>query len=249
LSHREAPRPVTRSAISSSKAAAGPASGAIRIALVSDSALFRSGLRSIFGKYPSFALVGEANSLPVSDLVRASAPHILLVDANIEGVLAACAEPRQNGVRPKVIVAGADGDDAWAFHALKSGARGILSKSATVDTLLKAVRVVHQGEVWASHRVLTLIVEELASRSASRLAASPAIKARLSERERNVAQLTASGLSNLEVAKRLGITEATVKAHLTHIFQKLMLRGRGELAAFYYRSLSQGGSRNGARTG
>ena len=135
-------------------------------------------------------------------------------------------------------------------HALKSGARGIIAKSATVENLIKAVRLVHQGEVWASHRVLTLAVKELADRSVDAGPADPAIKDRLSRREQDIAQLIASGLSNQEVATRLNITEATVKAHLTHIFfHKLMLRGRGQLAALHYRSLSPAPANNGSKLG
>ena len=183
------------------------------------------------------------------DLVRACAPHILLVDAQIEDALAVCGELRQNGARPRVILAGAEGDDGWALQALKSGARGILGKSATVETLLKAVRVVHEGEVWASKRVLTLTVEELAARGLSPRQAEPSIKNRLSEREQEIARLIASGLRNKEVADRLAITEATVKAHLTHVFQKLMLRSRGQLAALYHQNLMPLATKNGARLG
>ncbi len=225
------------------------ASALIRVALVSDSALFRSGLRSILDAYPGLSLVGEASAVPVRELVRAGAPHILLVDAQVVGALTVCAGLRQNGTRPWVILAGADADDAWAVQALKCGARGILVKSATVETLIKAVRLVHQGQVWASHRVLTLMVEELAARSASAVPVDAALRSRLSLREQDIAQLIASGLSNQEVARRLDITEATVKAHLTHIFQKLMLRGRGQLAALYHRSFSPLPATNGSQPG
>lgn len=245
---RDAARSITRS-IASPSAKTAQTSPVIRVAVVSDSALFRSGLRSILEVYPAFALVGEASALPVRDLVRSSTPHVLLVDAQIVGALTVCASLRQNGMRPWVILAGADGDDAWAVHALKAGARGIMAKSATVENLIKAVRLVHQGEVWASHRVLTLAVHELAARSVDAGPADPAIKGRLSRREQDIAQLIASGLSNQEVANRLNITEATVKAHLTHIFQKLMLRGRGQLAALYHRSLSPPPANNGSKLG
>jgi len=249
LNRRDAARPTTKSAASPSGKTAPSAAlscPVIRVALVSDSALFRSGLRSILGTYPAFSLVGEASALPVRDLVRAGSPHILLVDAQIVGALAICAGLRQNGMRPWVILAGADGDRGWAVHALKCGARGILAKSATVENLVKAVRLVHQGEVWASHQVLTLAVEELAARSVNAVSPDPAIKSRLSRREHDIAQLIAAGLSNQEVATRLNITEATVKAHLTHIFQKLTLRGRGQLAALYHQSLAPLSSGNGS---
>jgi DNA-binding NarL/FixJ family response regulator len=228
---------------------ARPISAAIRIALLSDSRLFRSGLRQILEGSHSVALVGELSAPPVRDFVRECAPHILLVDAKIEDVLAVCHELRQLAARPRVILAGADEDDVWALRALKAGAHGILAKSATVENLLKAVRVIHQGEVWASKRVLTLTVEELASRSSIASIASPAgpaIKTRLSRREQDISQLIACGLTNQEVAHRLAITEATVKAHLTHIFQKLMLRGRVQLAALYHQSPQPLAANNGS---
>jgi DNA-binding NarL/FixJ family response regulator len=213
-----------------------PTSSAIRIALLSDSGLYRCGLRQILERTRSVSLVGEASAPPVRDFVRACAPQILLVDAKIEDVLAVCHELRQLGARPRVILTGADEDDVWALRALKAGAHGILPKSATVENLLKAVRVIHEGEVWASKRVLTLTVEELAARCGTDGPSGLTIKTRLSRREEDIAHLIASGLRNREVGHRLGITEATVKAHLTRIFQKLMLYGRGQLAALYHQS-------------
>ena len=209
------------------------ASTTIRVALLSESALFRSGLRRLLGTDRSFLVVGEVTAPPVRELLRSRFPQILLVDAQIEGALDFCRELRLNGVRPWVILAGADRDERWDVEALKTGVRGILPKSATVESLLKAIRVVHQGELWASKRVIALTVEELAARSVNPPVGKLAFGERLSPREREIVQLIVRGLSNLEAANRLGITEATVKAHLTHIFQKLALRGRAQLAARY----------------
>ena len=205
----------------------------IRVALLSDSVLFRSALRRLLGADGSFLVVGEVTAPPVRELLRSRFPQILLVDAQIEGALDFCRELRLNGVRPWVILAGADRDERWAVEALKTGVRGILPKSATFEILLKAIRVVHQGELWASKRVIALTVEELAARSVNPPVGKLAFGERLSPREREIVQLIVRGLSNLEAANRLEITEATVKAHLTHIFQKLALRGRAQLAARY----------------
>jgi DNA-binding NarL/FixJ family response regulator len=210
----------------------------IRIALLSDSVLFRSGLRRLLGADGSFLVVGEITAPPMREVLRSSVPQILLVDAQIAGALEICRELRLNGVRPWVILAGADRDERWAVEALKTGVRGILPKSATVENLLKAIRVVHQGEVWASNRVVALTVSELAARSVNPGAGKLAFRERLSAREQEIVHLVVDGLSNLEAASRLGITEATVKAHLTHIFQKLALRGRAQLAARYHGRLS-----------
>jgi DNA-binding NarL/FixJ family response regulator len=208
----------------------------VRVALLSDSALFRSGLHRLLGSDPSFHVVAELTGPPVRDLLRGSVPHILLIDAQTDGVLDLCRELRLNGVRPWVILAGADRDERWAVEALKTGARGILSKSAPVESLLKAIRVVHKGEVWATKRVIALTVEELAARSVSAPVGKLAFRERLSPREQEIVHLIVGGLSNLEAACQLGITEATVKAHLTHIFQKLALRGRAQLTARYHGS-------------
>jgi DNA-binding NarL/FixJ family response regulator len=214
------------------------ASTTIRVALLSESALFRSGLRRLLGTDRSFLVVGEVTAPPVRELLRSSFPQILLVDAQIAGALDFCRELRLNGVRPWVILADADRDERWAVEALKTGVRGILPKSATVENLLKAIRVVHQGELWAIKRVIALTVEELAARSVNPPVGKLAFGERLSPREQEIVQLIVGGLSNLEAANRLGITEATVKAHLTHIFQKLALRGRAQLAARYNGSFS-----------
>ena len=212
------------------------ASTTIRVALLSDSALFRSGLRRLLGTDRSFLVVGEVTAPPMRELLRSIVPQILLVDAQIEGAFEVCRELRLNGVRPRVILAGADRDERWGVEALKTGVRGILSKSATVENLLKAIRVVHQGEVWASNRVIALTVEELAAMSVNSRAGKLAFRERLSPREQEIVHLIVGGLSNLEAASRLGITEATVKAHLTHLFQKLALRSRAQLIARYHAS-------------
>jgi DNA-binding NarL/FixJ family response regulator len=206
----------------------------VRVALLSDSALFRFGLHRLLGSDPSFRVVAELPASPVRDRLRSSLPHILLVDAQTEGALEICRGLRLSGVRPWVILAGADRDERWAVEALKTGVRGILSKRATVESLLKAVRVVHQGEVWASKRVFALTVEELAASSVNHPVSKLDFWERLSGREQEIVHLIVGGLSNLEAANRLGITEATVKAHLTRIFRKLALRGRAQLTARYH---------------
>jgi DNA-binding NarL/FixJ family response regulator len=183
--------------------------------------------------------VAEIKGPPIRDALRDSAPHILLVDAHLVDALEICRELRPNGARPWVILAGADGDDRWAVEALKTGIRGILPKSATVEHLFKAIRVVNQGEVWATSRVIAQTMAELAARTASPTSGKVAFHERLSRREQEIVQLVVEGLSNLEAASRLGITEATVKAHLTHVFQKLALRGRTQLAACYHGQLSR----------
>ena len=96
-------------------------STAIRIALLSDSVLFRSGLRRLLGANGSFLVVGEITAPPMREVLRSSVPQILLADAQIEGALEICRELRLNGVRPWVILAGAGQDERWEVEALKAG--------------------------------------------------------------------------------------------------------------------------------
>jgi DNA-binding NarL/FixJ family response regulator len=123
-----------------------------------------------------------------------------------------------------------DGVGRFALEALASGASGILGPEAGVGDLLKAIRVVQSGQIWATGNVIRRSVEAFAAlRETSRL--NEAALAHLSAREAEVARLVSVGLANKEVAAQLAISTGTVKAHLTQVFQKLGLRSRSELVA------------------
>ncbi|MEX2220158.1 MAG: response regulator transcription factor [Candidatus Rokuibacteriota bacterium] len=231
-------KPLGQSPASFAKATpASTIAPAVRVAVLSESALFRSGIHRLLGADRSVLVVAELTARPVRERLRISGSQILLLDVQTEGALEVCRELRLNRARPWVILAGVERDDRWAVEALKMGARGILPRSATVEHLRKAIRVVHQGEVWATKRVIALSIEDLAARSVDPHVGKLALQERLTLREQEIVHLIVGGLSNLEAAIRLGITEATVKAHLTRIFQKLALRGRAQLAARYHGSV------------
>ena len=187
----------------------------IRIAILSDDRLLGEGRQAAFGPP-----------------LRAAGPQVLLVDSRMEGALALCAKLRREGGPAVIFMAGQD-DGAWAMSALEAGACGILAKSARAEDLVKAVCVVSEGQVWARRDVLARMEHRAASSAAVR-GGEPILDQRLSDREREVYREAAMGLSNRELAKRLAISPATVKAHLTSIFQKLGLRRRAELAAAYH---------------
>jgi len=204
----------------------------IRVAILSDDWLLGEGLSRIIAGEPSFVVVGEGHRAAFGRPLRAAAPQVLLVDSLMEGALALCAELRREDGPAVIFMAGQD-DDAWAMSALEAGARGILAKGARAENLLKAVRVVSEGQIWARRDLLARMEHRAASSVAVR-GGEPILDPRLSDREREVYREAAMGLSNKELAKRLAISQATVKAHLTSIFQKLGLRGRAELAAAYH---------------
>jgi DNA-binding NarL/FixJ family response regulator len=135
---------------------------------------------------------------------------------------------------PLVIFVGASEDDAWASAALSAGARGILTRSASRDHLIGAIRVVHGGGIWARRRWLNQCILNVVDASKRRLAAQDVVDTRLSRREREVLRHAATGVCNKVLADRLSISEATVKVHLGRIFQKLGVTGRAALAAAYH---------------
>ncbi len=205
---------------------------AIRVAILSDDRLFREGLLRIVGAESSLVVVGWDGGAPLASAPRAAGPDILIVDSRMKGALALCAEIKRMGV-PAVVFVAAPDDDTWASEALGAGACGILAKTAGPEDLVKAVRAVHEGQIWARRHVMAAWMKHLAGARGPRFDET-LLERGLSEREREVFRHAAAGLSNKELAHRLAISQATVKAHLTHIFQKLGLRGRVELAAAYH---------------
>jgi DNA-binding NarL/FixJ family response regulator len=154
----------------------------------------------------------------------------------MRGVLEACARATRAGDRPRAIVLAAERDGRFALRALESGARGVLGPEATSADLLKAIRVVHEGQIWAGGETVARGLEELAQLCETGRLQDGAL-ACLSARERQVAHQVAAGHANKQVARELAISPGTVKAHLTQIFQKLGLHSRTELAAALGRSL------------
>ena len=202
----------------------------VRVAVLSDDRLFCEGLVRILASEVSFIPVAyEA----VTDVPASPRPHVLLMDSRMSGSLMICRSLTFDD-SPALIFIAAPDDDQWASEALNAGARGILAKSAHAEDMIRAVRSVREGQIWARRRVMAARIDYLAGIAAARQVNDAAGTPRLSIREIEVFRHAASGLRNKELADRLAISEATVKVHLTHIFQKLGVQGRAELAAAYH---------------
>ncbi|MBI2466968.1 MAG: response regulator transcription factor [Candidatus Rokubacteria bacterium] len=122
--------------------------------------------------------------------------------------------------------------DAAALRAVKAGARGYCARATEPGLVARAMQLVRQGEIWIGRKVMLRLIEELSALHARRAEEAEDRLALLTRRERQVSHLVAGGASNQEIADRLAITEKTVKAHLTHIFQKLGFQSRLHLAIF-----------------
>lgn len=162
---------------------------------------------------------------------------VLLLDLDLPGLGGVEGVPAIHRLRPatKIVLFGVP-DEREAIIALKAGARGHCDKAIDPALLRKAVEVVHKGEIWVARRLIPHFLDELTSLTERRLRASRAHFEnrfeRLTPRERELVDFLSEGASNKDIAKRLNVTERTVKAHLTAIFRKLGLVGRLQLALY-----------------
>lgn len=197
----------------------------LRLILADDHALFRQGLRSMLRLQPDVEVVAEVERVADLGSVLAATPcDILLLDLQMDRNALAEIESLSARVRVLVVTASENAGDALA--ALRSGARAVVLKRFAIETLVDAIHAVRDGHVWVPPALQAELREQAF--------ASPT--SRLSSREIEIARLVALGLRNAEIAGRLAITEATVKAHLNKVFQKLELRDRVELARFAIRT-------------
>lgn len=196
----------------------------IRIGIAEDCGLCREGLGSVLTADPRFHVVGDG----------LGSADIFLVDSRTPGAVDLCRELSRKGGRPWTLLFAAEADDEWALRALEAGARGILTKQARVEDLAKAIHLVHEGQIWARQPVVTRMAEEYAAFTGAHQRKRTLLIHQLSAREREVLGHAVQGLSNKEIAHQLCVSEATIKAHLTHIFQKLGLRDRVQLAAQFH---------------
>jgi len=206
----------------------------VRIAVLSDDRLLCEELLRIVGAEASLQVVGHDEEAVLRPPLRAAQPDVLLVDSRMRKALGLCAVLKRDEKPAVVFFMATRDDDEWAREALEAGARGILAKDARAEEMVKALRLVHEGQIWARRHVMAACMERLAAVSSAQRAGNAVLNLRLTGREREVLRLAAAGLSNKELADRLAISQGTVKTHLTRIFDKLGLRGRTELAAAFH---------------
>jgi DNA-binding NarL/FixJ family response regulator len=211
----------------------------IRVVLADDQALVRAGFRALLDAQDDIEVVGEAGD--GEEAVRLAAelpPDIVLMDIRMPGsdglsaTRGIAADERSADVR--VVILTTFGLDEYVFEAIRSGASGFLVKDTEPEELVQAVRVVAGGEALLSPSVTKRLIAEFAAR-----AKEPMARARLEEltdREREVVALVAEGLSNEEIARRLVVSPATAKTHVSRAMGKLRARDRAQLVVIAYES-------------
>jgi DNA-binding NarL/FixJ family response regulator len=207
----------------------------IRVALIDDQELIRAGLVMVINASGDMRVVAEAadGGQGVALLSRVAA-DVVLMDVRM---------PRMNGIEatrrltsrddpPKVVVLTTFDLDEYAYAALRAGASGFLLKDATAEDVLSAIRTVHAGDAVIAPSTTRRLLDHLAS--AQPHAVDDEAAASLTVREREVLMEVAQGYANPEIARRLYLSEATVKTHVGRILAKLRLRDRVHMVIFAY---------------
>ena len=208
-------------------------SQAIRVLIADDHAIVRRGLRTLIDSQPDMEVVDEAtNGVEAVLKARTTVPDVILMDMVMprqEGA-AAIREIKEENPNARILVLTSFAEDDKIFPAIKSGALGYLLKDTETDHLLQAIRDVSEGKSSLDPTVALRVIHEL-----NHTSNLPPTEDPLTERELEVLQLVAQGLTNQEIAERLVLGERTVGNHISSILSKLHLANRTQAALYALR--------------
>ena len=220
--------------------ASGPTVAPIRVLIAEDQALLRSTLAALLQAEPGMSVVGLAeNGVRAVALAAELRPDVILMDiqmpglTGIEATRRICADPALETTR--ILILTMFEIDDYVLGALRAGACGFLLKDADPQSLVDAVRTVHEGQSLLSPQVLSRLVARMPRTAVGASGTSRAgdVEA-LTPRQREVLLLIAKGLSNSEIEAELGVTRATCRSHITALLARLNARDRAQLVIAAY---------------
>jgi DNA-binding NarL/FixJ family response regulator len=207
-----------------------------RVVLADDQPLVRAGFRMILEAEDDIDVAGEASDGEEAVAVtRQLQPDVVLMDIQmpkVDGLEATRRIAQDASTDSRILILTTFERDDYVFEALRAGASGFMLKNAAPEDLVRAVRVVATGDALLDPAITRRVIEDYAQRAAPRK--DHARLARLTEREREVLRLLATGKSNAELAAHLYLGEGTVKTHVSHVLGKLGLRDRVQAVVFAY---------------
>ena len=205
----------------------------IRVGIVDDQALVRSGLRMIVESQADMTVVAEAgDGEEAVRVVGTERPEVVLMDVRMprmDGIEAT----RQISAATRVVILTTYELDEYVFDALAAGASAFLLKASPPEDLLRAIRVVASGDALLAPSVTKRLIEQFAHRP-ERAARGAKRLEELTSRELDVLKEVARGLTNAEIAANLHVAETTVKTHVAHVLDKLQLRDRVQAVILAY---------------
>lgn len=207
----------------------------IRVLLVDDQAMIRAGFKLLIDNQPDLEVVGEAETgLEALTLAAEVAADVILMDVQMPDMdgIQATTELVDRGVDARILIVTTFQRDDYLFDALRAGASGFLLKTAPPEELVQAVRVVAEGRSLLDPTVTGRVIDSFAG-AGPKVARSDRLD-ELTDREREVLEQVAQGLSNAEIAETLIVGEATVKTHVSNVLSKLGLRDRVQAVVFAY---------------
>jgi DNA-binding NarL/FixJ family response regulator len=210
----------------------------IRILIADDHPIVRGALKTLLAMEEDFEVVGEAaDGREVLEQVRDLDPDILMLDLrmpHLDGLATLQALRQSNRKTRAIVLTGSESKNEFV-QAMKLGCSGIMLKQTAPDLIAKCIRKVNGGEIWLDSQTTAAVMWQFASPqevSGKQRHGKGRDQGGLSEREREVADLAGQGYKNREMAKKMFISEQTVKNHLHNIFEKLGLSGRKELKLY-----------------
>ena len=211
----------------------------IRVGIIEDHAIFRSGIRVLLASQHGIEVVGDAiDRKGAFELAHRESPDIFLVDIHLatESAVDFLEELLAFSGGKAILLTGIDSEEEIQ-RAIEAGASGLVYKGEEPELLFRAIERVHAGEAWLSRSLLSSALRRLRTRRSDKTKNDPDIAklAKLTAREREIAALVTSGLSRKKIAEKLFVSECTVRNHLTSIFGKLEVANQLELVFFAQR--------------
>jgi len=219
-------------------AAVQDSTGKVRVLIVDDQALVRTGFRMILDAEEDMNVVGEAaNGKEALSEAGRLRPDVVLMDVRmpeLDGIEATRRLLAEGGAESKVVMLTTFDMDEYVYEALRAGASGFLLKDAPPEQLVDGIRAVCSGDALLAPSVTRRVIEEFVRRPPEAARTAPAEIEELTPREREVLQLIARGLSNAEIAQSLVVSETTVKTHVARVLMKMHLRDRVQAVVMAY---------------
>ena len=211
----------------------------IRVLLVDDQELVRTGFRMILADEEGIEVVGEAsNGQEAVESASSLDPDVVVMDIRMPVLDGVEATRRLRGEAdapgPRVLILTTFDADEHVVEALRAGASGFLLKDVPPPDFVRAIRIVASGEALIAPSVTRRLLDRFAKLSVPADESHAERMRELTDRERDVLKLVAQGLSNREIAERLVLAEPTVKTHVSHLLLKLGLRDRAQLVVLAY---------------